>query len=78
MAERETSLQEVAEQRGLELRTLQAAAKSGRLRARKVAGVWLVRVGAVDRWLADAPHRPGPALRPKGSRENAPVPEVEA
>jgi hypothetical protein len=60
MAEREVGLKEAAALKDVNLRTLQAAAKSGALTARRVADVWVVRLSAVDRWVKQAQHRPGP------------------
>jgi hypothetical protein len=74
MTNREISLQDAADARGLRLRTLQAAAKRGRLKARRVAGVWLVTLPAVDRWLANAEHRPGP--KPGSIHGNGGAPEL--
>lgn len=58
--EREVSIREAADARGLNRRTLQAAVKSGKLSARRVADVWVVKLSAVDRWLGKANERPGP------------------
>lgn len=56
----EIALRDAAEARDLNLRTLQWAAKRGYLNARKVADVWVVTLDAVDRWLTEGKHRPGP------------------
>jgi hypothetical protein len=58
------TLPEAAALRGLTLRTLQAAAKSGALRARRFGGkVWATTLRDVDEWVRDSRHRPGPPPR---------------
>jgi hypothetical protein len=58
------TLPQAAAARGLRVRTLQAAAASGQLRARRFGGkVWATTLLDVDAWLRNAQHRPGPRPR---------------
>src|SRR5262245_65686582 len=45
---------------GVPRRTLNQAVREGKLPARRVADVWLVRLPDVRVWLRGARHRPGP------------------
>ena len=60
MAEREMTLTEAAALFGVPRRTLNQAAISGRLKARPFGDQWAVTRTAVERWIKDAEHRPGP------------------
>jgi hypothetical protein len=56
------TLTEAAAARGLNRRSLNHAVLTGKVPGRRVGPVWVVRLEDVDAWLADAGHRPGPAL----------------
>lgn len=60
------TLAQAAALRGVNLRTLQAAALKGTLPARKFGDVWATTLPHVDAWLKNAKHRPGP-LPKKGA-----------
>jgi hypothetical protein len=59
---------------GVPRRTLNQAAREGKLPARRVADVWLVRLPDVRVWLRGARHRPGPRPGHGVGRPRAPKP----
>ena len=59
---------------GVPRRTLNQAAREGKLPARRVADVWLVRLPDVRAWLRGARHRPGPRPGQGVGRPRAPKP----
>ena len=65
---------------GVPRRTLNQAVREGKLPARRVADVWLVRLPDVRAWLRGARHRPGPRPRPGQGigRPRVPAPPADA
>jgi hypothetical protein len=63
--EEELPLAEAARVRGLSRFTLASAARTGRLKARPMGSQWVTTLAAVDAWLKEARHRPGPAPKPR-------------
>jgi hypothetical protein len=67
MADDEMTLSQVAQVRGLNVRTLEYAARQHELRgtgvglrARRLGHFWVTTLAAVDEWLAGAGQRTGP------------------
>jgi Helix-turn-helix domain len=53
-------LAEVAALTGISRYTLAYAARTGTLKARRIGSQWVTTLAAVDVWLREARHRPGP------------------
>jgi excisionase family DNA binding protein len=62
----ELTLAQAAARYGQPRRTLQAAVTRGHLVARRLGWLWVVRDSAVERWLREGKHRPGPPPAPPG------------
>lgn len=72
-----TDLKTAAAAVGVPRRTLNQAAREGKLPARRVADVWLVRLPDVRAWLRGASHRPGPRPGQGVGRPRAPTPSAD-